>query len=234
MGATTLLDRALDAAGAAVDRVAVNVHHGRDQLLDALRVRPEVHVSVEEGVALGTAGGVGALADWLDGAGVLVVNADTVHDADLAAFVGGWDGERVALLTPTPGPFGPRSGVVASLLPSTAVARLAPVPSGLWEVLWRDEVAAGRVVTVHHAGQFIDCGTSAQYLAANLAVTGGSAVASDAEVLGHVAGSVVGSGAVVGAGAVVERSVVWPGAVVHPGERLVDAIRADHVTVLVR
>jgi mannose-1-phosphate guanylyltransferase/MurNAc alpha-1-phosphate uridylyltransferase len=43
---------------------------------------------------------------------------------------------------------------------------------------------------------------------------------------------------VIGAGAVVEgsvvRSVVWAGATVAPGEVLVDAIRAEGRTVLVR
>jgi ADP-glucose pyrophosphorylase len=43
---------------------------------------------------------------------------------------------------------------------------------------------------------------------------------------------VVGEGAVVHGR--VERSVVWPHSVVHSGEVLVDAIRADAHTVLVR
>jgi N-acetyl-alpha-D-muramate 1-phosphate uridylyltransferase len=138
VGDRTLLDRALDAVGPAASRVAVNVHHGRHQVEAHLAARAAdggagVHVSVEEPEALGTAGAVAQLADWLAGAPVLVVNGDTVHDADLAAFVRGWDGERVRLLTPTPGPFGPHSGVVASLLPASEVAGLSPVPSGLWE-----------------------------------------------------------------------------------------------------
>ena len=179
-------------------------------------------VSVEEPEALGTAGAVAQLAEWLAGEPVLVVNADTVHDADLAAFVRGWTGERVRLLTPTPGPFGPRSGVVASLLPADVVAALRPVPSGLWECVWRDAVAEDRLETVHHDGLFLDCGTPADYLAANLAVAGSDR--SD--------GSVVGEGARVDG--TVERCVVWPGAVVAAGEHLVDAVRADGLTVLVR
>ena len=63
---------------------------------------------------------------------------------------------------------------------------------------------------------FVDCGTPADYLRANLAANGGQ--------------SVVGPGAVVDGELV--RSVVWAGAHVRAGERLVDAIRAtDEVTV---
>jgi len=227
VGGRTLLDRALDAVGPAASRVAVNVHHGRDQVEAHLAARGAgggagVHVSVEEPEALGTAGAVAQLADWLAGAPVLVVNGDTVHDADLAAFVRGWDGERVRLLTPTPGPFGPRSGVVASLLPAAQVAGLSPVPSGLWECVWRDAVDDGRLETVHHDGLFADCGTPADYLAANLAVAGA----------GRADGSVVGDGARVDG--TVERCVVWPGSVVAAGEHLVDAVRAERLTVLVR
>jgi MurNAc alpha-1-phosphate uridylyltransferase len=68
-------------------------------------------------------------------------------------------------------------------------------------------------------GVCIDCGTPQDYLAANLAWSGGV--------------SVIGAGAVV-AGEVVE-SVVWPDAVVRAGERLVRCIRAgDRITVAVR
>ena len=227
VGDRTLLDRALDAVAPAASRVAVNVHHGREQVQAHLASRAAagggpVHVSVEEPEALGTAGAVAHLAAWLAGGPVLVVNADTVHDADLAAFVDGWDGEKVRLLTPTPGAFGPRSGVVASLLPAAAVATLRPVPSGLWECVWRDAVAEGRLETVHHDGLFLDCGTPADYLAANLALAGD--VRPD--------GSVVGEGARVDG--TVERCVVWPGSVVAAEEHLVDAVRADGLTVLVR
>ena len=227
VGDRTLLDRALDAVAPAASRVAVNVHHGRSQIEAHLSARAArggggAFVSVEEPEALGTAGAVAQLAEWLSGEPVLVVNADTVHDADLAAFVDGWDGERVRLLTPTPGPFGPRSGVVASLLSAAEVARLAPVPSGLWECVWRDAVADGWLETVHHEGLCLDCGTPADYLAANLAVAGRN----------RPDRSVVGEGARVDG--TVERCVVWPGAVVAAGEHLVDAVRADGLTVLVR
>lgn len=221
VGDRTLLDRAVDAVAPVVggdEHVAVNVHHGRGAMLAHLAARPRVHRSLEEAEALGTAGAVGRLRAWLDGRGVLVVNADAWHRADLADFVGGWDGERVRLLTPSPLPFGPRSAVVASLLPASVAASLSPTPSGLWEACWRDELAAGRLDAVRTDAEFVDCGTPGGYLRANLAESGGLPV--------------VGAGARV-AGELV-RSVVWPGSVVRAGERLVDGIRAGELTVLVR
>lgn len=219
VGDRTLLDHALAAVSPAVARTAVNVHHGRTAMEDHLgRAQPGVHVSVEEPEALGTAGALARLRGWLDGASVLVANADTFHREDLAAFVAGWDGERVRLLTPTPLPFGAGSGVVASILPWRLVERLETRPSGLWETVWRAEADAGRLDGVVAAGPVIDCGTPADYLRANLLVSGGR--------------SVVGEGATVEGR--IERTVVWPGSRVGPGEVLVDAIRADGWTVLVR
>lgn len=233
MGPTTLVDRAITQVAAAVGTpVAVNVHHGRDAMVGHLGGRRDVHLSVEEPVALGTAGALAHFAEHLDGRSALVVNADTVHVEDLRAFVAGWDGERVTVLA-TPDPnlarplrgaappswFGPRSGVVASIVPWSHVAALRAEPSGLWEVLWRPESEAGRLAVVAANGPIIDCGTPEQYLKANLWLSGGRPV--------------IGEGAVVRG--TVERSVVWPGAVVEDGEHLVDAIRADaHHTVLVR
>ncbi len=212
-----LVDHAIAAVRFACADVAVNVHHGRDAM-EAHLAGSAVHVSVEEDRALGTAGALGRLRGWFDGRAALVVNADTLHDADLHEFLAGWDGERVRVLTATPGPFGPRSSVVASIVPSAAVQRLDERPAGLWEVLWRDEVAAGRLATAHVEGRVLDCGTPADYLAANLLLSGGD--------------SVVGEGAVVEGR--VERSVVWPGSRVGRHEHLSDAIRAGRVTVLVR
>lgn len=223
VGDRTLLDWALDPLQAAVGAIAVNVHHGAEAIGEHLEQRFEhgaraVHVSVEETVALGTAGAVGQLRSWLDGRGVVVVNSDTWHRADLAAFIAGWDGERVRILSQTPGPFGPRSGVVASILPWATVRSLDPTPSGLWELVWQDVLAAGTVDVVHEAGVVVDCGRPADYLRANLEWSGGE--------------SVIGEGAVVEG--TVERCVVWPGAHVASREHLVDAIRADRRTVLIR
>ena len=129
------------------------------------------------------------------------------------------------MLTTTPGPFGPTSAVVASLLPARLSEGLRAEPSGLWEALWRVEVAAGRLETVHTDAEVVDCGTPRSYLAANMAWV-------------RVHGATGPGGSVVGEGAVVEgeltRCVVWPASRVGPTEHLVDAIRAERHTVLVR
>ncbi len=226
MGATTLVDRAVAQVGAVTGTpVAVNVHHGRDAMVEHLAERDDVHVVEEQPVALGTAGALAGMVDFFDGRSALVVNADTVHAEDLRAFVAGWDGRRVRVLaTPPPGgppdaPFGPRSGIVASIAPWELVRELRREPSGLWEVLWRPQLERGALDVVTTTGTVIDCGTPEQYLRANLWLSDGRPV--------------IGQGAVVRG--TLERSVVWPGAVVEPDEHLVDAIRADaHHTVLVR
>ena len=91
-----LVDLALDRVRPAVDEVAVNLHHGR-RALD-VHLPDDVHRSVEEDEALGTAGALGHLRPWIDGRGVLVVNADAWCPGSLAPFVDGWDGERIRLL----------------------------------------------------------------------------------------------------------------------------------------
>jgi len=250
VGNQALLDLALGRLSAVTDALVVNLHHGWQAIEDHLDARadrrpgrPDVHRSREEPEALGTAGALGRLRPWIDGRAALVVNADSWTDADLAAFVAGWDGERVRLLvTPDPadpaGPaeFGPRMGLVASLLPWTDVAELRAEPSGLYEVMWVAAHEEGRLETVGHTGRFVDCGTPADYLRANLeavAEAGDSIVDADATVStgGEVIESVVGAGAVV-AGTVV-RSVLWPGAEVVAGEVLVGAVRAPGLTVSV-
>lgn len=226
LGDRTLLDHAIDAldgVGGGVP-VAVNAHYLAPQLLDHLSQRwPLVHTSVERGEALGTAGALGALREWIDGRGALVVNADTWHRAELSALLAGWDGTTVRVLTPTPGPFGARSAVVASLVPWSEIARIVPEPAGLWELVWARHVAAGMLETVHCDGPVIDCATPADYLRANLVWSEGRSVVSDrADV-----GSAAADGRLV-------RSVIWPGARVDADERLVDAIRTPLRTVLVR
>jgi NDP-sugar pyrophosphorylase family protein len=227
LGDRPLLDHALEAVSEVAADLAVNVHHGRTMIEGHLerwvdRHGAGVHVSVEREVALGTAGALGHLGRWLDGRDVLVVNADTWQLADLGRFVASWDGERVAVLTPTGGAFGPGSSVAASLLPGAVAAVLPDEPCGLWEVLWGPESAAGRLQAVHTEELVMDCGTPARYLAANLVW---SKRFSDGR-------SVVGEGAEVEG--TLERCVVWPRSHVARGEHLVAAIRAEHLTVLVR
>ena len=203
--------------------LAVNLHHGAD-LLDA-HLATGIHRSIEVPEALGTAGAIGALRPWLDGRDVVVANADAWLDGslDLGPFVGGWDRQRTRLLCvhdPARSDFADLRYCGVALIPAAVAAGFAPVPSGLYEVSWREARAAGRLDLVVTDAAFIDCGTPADYLHANLAASGGR--------------SVVASDATVAEEARLERSVVWPGAEVVAGEQLVDAIRTPRVTVLVR
>jgi MurNAc alpha-1-phosphate uridylyltransferase len=226
VGNVPLVDLGLRRLAPYVSRVAVNVHHHRDALVEHLR---DVHLSIEEPLALGTAGALGRLRDWIDGRDVLLTNADSYLDGDLGPLVGGWDGERASLLTttvPGRGDFGDQRYVGACLLPWAEVAQLSAEPSGLYEVMWRDRAAAGRLELVGFDGTAIDCGTPADYLAANLHATRGETLLGDgATVTGTVRRAVIGPGAVV-AGRVT-GSVVWPGCRVEAGEVLERVVRAD-------
>jgi mannose-1-phosphate guanylyltransferase/MurNAc alpha-1-phosphate uridylyltransferase len=248
VGGVALLDRALDRVRDAVDATAVNLHHGAAEIADHLAARaaegwagPD-HVVREEPEALGTAGALGGLRGWIDGRAVLVHNADVWGPSpeDVARFVDGWDGDRVrVLIRATSGhvstasgrsdvpEFGPRVGLVATLLPWQEVARLAAEPSGLYETTLRAAWVERRLDAVDHRGAFVDCGTAADYLAANLAAAdraGGCVVAADAVIRGRVEHSVVGEGAVVDGE--VSSCVLWPGTVVRADERLTGVIRA--------
>jgi len=215
VGRRTLLDRTMDrlaASGlAGPDLVAVNAHHHADQIVAAVGHR--AHLSVEQPEALGTAGAIAALRDWTAGRAVLVCNSDAyLADADTADLTRRWSGEHPRLLVvrdPERADFGEWRFAGMSLLPGGTAARLETVPSGLYEVVWRDAWAKSELELTPFAGSFVDCGTPTDYLLANLHSTGGSSV--------------------VGAGAVVEgrltRSVVWPGGYVGPHEHLVESIR---------
>lgn len=210
VGGRPLVDHAIDRVAPLVSGVAVNVTHGAAQMRAHLDGR--VHLSVERPVALGTAGAIGQLRGWLDGRDALVANADAWQHDGLDALVRGWDGRRPRLLVvhdPERGDFGPWRFAGTSLLPWAVARSLAAEPSGLYESCWRAARQRGELDLVAMDGPFTDCGTPADYLAANLEASGGA--------------SVVGAGAVVD-GEVV-RSVVWPGGRVRRGERLVDAIR---------
>jgi MurNAc alpha-1-phosphate uridylyltransferase len=227
VGTVPLLDLALDRlaplAGEGPDAVAVNAHAFASTV--RRHVGSRAHVSVETGEALGTAGGLGLLRAWIDGRDVAVTNADTYLPGGmrgLADAIGGWDGERSRLLcAPVDGAGdfpGVRPGlryVGACLLPWGAVRALGAEPTGLFEVLWRAQAGAGllELVSLGEAGAgdvAVDCGTPADYLAANLHAGGGRSVVDPSAV---VEGTV-------------ERSVVWDGAYVAPAERLVEVVRA--------
>lgn len=232
VGGRPLLEHAMDRVAAPTgrgpDHLAVNAFHLAEQV--AAAVEDRAHLSVEQPEPLGTAGALGRLREWLDGRPALVTNADAYLAGSLDVLLHGspdggtpaWDGERCRLLCarrPGAGDFGDLRYVGACLLPAAALRGLRPEPSGLYEALWRAERERGRLDLVQTADLAVDCGTPADYLAANLADSGGH--------------SVVGAGAQVHGTLV--RSVVWDSGYVGPHERLVEQVRAgtrqDPVTV---
>jgi NDP-sugar pyrophosphorylase family protein len=236
VGNVALLDRALarlaglGLAGPA--DVAVNACYLGEQVV--AHVGDRAWLSVEPGEPLGTSGGVANLRDWIDGRGLLVANADAylassaAPGADVAALVDGWDGETVRLLgVPAgdrPTEFGRYRFAGLSLLPWSMVRSLEATPADLVRTVWRPAEAAGALTVVEYPGMFLDTGTPADYLAANLHATGdGDLVDASAEVTGRLARAVVGAGAVVHGR--VTRGVVWPGGYVGPDDHLVDAVR---------
>ncbi|PWJ55388.1 MurNAc alpha-1-phosphate uridylyltransferase [Quadrisphaera granulorum] len=264
-GALARVAAALGAARPTPHRVAVNAHALAEQIADAVTGRahvsredllpqqqeedddddgrsrpakaaPPALRSPVAPPALGTAGALGALRDWLAGRSVVVTNADVwmpEGPAQLSELVRGWDGRRCRLLC-EPAAAGARADfrtadgtgvryLGSCVLPAHLVARLQPTPSGLYEVLWRDLAQRdgddngddqggdeGLDLAVVAPGGAVDCGTPADYLRANLLATGGA--------------SAISPGAVVRG--TVERCVVWPGAVVEAGEHLVEVVRA--------
>jgi NDP-sugar pyrophosphorylase family protein len=217
VGNVPLVDLALERVRPAVEDVAVNLHHGR-RTLDR-HLADDVHRSIEEDRPLGTAGALGHLRSWIAGRGTLVVNADAWCPGSLAAFAEGWDGERIRILVPGSDELRADSAIAGALMPWSEVARLEPEPSGLYEASWRQAAQEGRLDVVRHEGPFIDCGTPRDYLAANLAASGGE--------------SVVEPGAVVQG--TLDRCVVWGDARVEAREALSCCVRArGRITVLVR
>jgi NDP-sugar pyrophosphorylase family protein len=212
-----LVDLAIDRFAGVVDDVAVNVHHGRAAMEAHLDDR--VHRSVEVDEPLGTAGALAHLRGWLDGRAAMVVNADAWCPGGLAELLGGWDGHRQRVLVAGEDELHPSARVAGAIVPWAVVEQLEAAPSGLWEVAWAAALAAGELDVVRHDGPFVDCGTPADYLSANLQASGGESVVS---AWADVRGTVV-------------RSVVWPECEVRAGEVLVDAIRfAPGRTVYVR
>lgn len=212
VGGTTFLDLALARVAPHVPpgAVAVNAHHLADQVV--AHVAGRAYLSVEQPVALGTAGAVARLGSWLDGRDVMIANGDAYfgEPVDLAGFVAEWDRVRPRLLVVAADGDADFDGrwrfAGVSLLPAAVAAALPVVPSGLYEAVWRD----ADLDLVPTSRRFVDAADPSSYLRANLMASGGRPV--------------IGAGAVV-AGRV-ERSVVWPGAVVSTGEHLVEVVRA--------
>ena len=220
VGGVPLLDLALERLATVGADPVVNLHHEGAVIAAHLDQREgAVHRSWEPDEALGTAGALGRLRRWIDGRATVIVNTDGWCPGPLTALVDGWDGERVRILVPGGGPFGGRSLIAGALMPWSDVRDLPARPSGLYEMSWRAANEEGRLEVVAHHGPFVDCGTTAAYLAANLAASGGVAVVDPgAEVEGRVT-----------------RSVVWSDGRVEADEHLVDAIRfSGRRTVLVR
>ena len=211
-----LVDRAIDRVAPHVGSVAVNVHESQPLLLD--HVEGRVRTSVERGERLGTAGALGRLAGWIGARHVLVHNADSFLDSDLDELLDGWSGEHPRLLVrheDGPSDFGSARFLGVSLLPERCVPLMPDSPAGLYRLVWAPAWTDGTLELVEARGTSIDCGTPADYLRANLHVSGGvSVVADDAVVEGSIT-----------------RCVVWPGARVDADESLVDAIRTPLVTV---
>ena len=207
-----LFDIALERVQSVTSDVAANVHAHRELMEEHLSKLP-IHVSVEEGGRLGTAGALGKLREWIDGDPVVVTNCDALTETELSPLVDGWDGERIRLLVAfddiDPDFHGLWKYAGACLMPWSAVRDLPAADGDLYTLRWdpADDARTLDFVPTHTA--FVDCGTPARYLGANLVASGGE--------------SVIGEGAVVEGR--VEESVVWPGARVERDERLRHAIR---------
>ncbi|MCY1138590.1 NTP transferase domain-containing protein [Actinoplanes sp. Pm04-4] len=239
VGNVPLLDRALTRlAGLGLTgpaEVAVNAAYLADQVVR--HVGDRGHLSVEPDGPVGTSGGVGRLKSWIDGRGALVGNADAYladptrePGKDIAALLDGWDGETVRMLTKptlpgTTGGFSGRRFTGFSLLPWRYVRALSTEQSDLVRTVWRPAEAEGSLELIHFDGVYIDTGTPADYLLANLHATqGGSLIDPTASVTGTVSNSVVGAGARVDGN--LHRCVIWPGAQVLPTESLTSTVRA--------
>lgn len=241
VGNVELLDRALRNVAAlgftGPSQVAVNAWHLADQVV--VHTLDRAHVSVESTPApLGSAGGLGALRDWIAGRHVLVANADAyLARGELSGLLDGWDGDEVRLLGVAagtgpgarPAEFGAYRFAGMSLLPAATVAALPATQSDLVRAVWRPAEAAGRLSVVDYGGVYLDSGTPADYLAANLHAAwvegGGTLIAPGARVTptATVRDSVIGPRTMVNG--YVERSVVWPYATVQPHDHLIGAIR---------
>jgi NDP-sugar pyrophosphorylase family protein len=240
VGNVPLLDRGLERLAAAgfsgKAAVAVNAHHHFEMVVE--HVGERAHLSIEDGEPLASAGALGHLRDWIDGRAVLVLNADAYVSAphgDLLRLFDGWDGERVRMLGRREDdghpPFGGLSFAGASLIPAAEAARLKDGYAHLVLTTWRPAENTGRLDVIELEGKYIDCGSPADYLSANMhAAHGSNIIDPSAKVEGPVSQCVIGARASVRGS--VSRSVLWPGAEVGDGEVLAGVIRtASGLTV---
>jgi len=258
VGDRPMLAHVLDRlAAAGIERVAVNAHHRAGELRAWLRANaPAVAVS-DEPELLGTAGGLAHARALLGtGGGALVWNGDILADVDLAALLAaaaagddaalavrpcapgegnvGFDaagrvvrlrGERVAAEA--------RGGEFLGVHVVGARLRDAlPARGCLVGDVYIPAMRAGALLrAAAHDGPFVDVGSPAGYLAANVAWLAARGLRSWVGEAARVAEGVALDGSVVGAGAVVEgsgalaRVVVWPG--VRVRAPLADAVATE-------
>ncbi|HEY2795833.1 MAG TPA: sugar phosphate nucleotidyltransferase, partial [Micromonosporaceae bacterium] len=208
VGNVALVDRARAACAtlglAGAKTVAVNAWAHADAMVAHFKP-DDAYVSVESGPhPLGSAGGLAALRQWIDGRDVVVGNADAyLTGGSVIGLTEGWTGDRVRMLAtradrPALGDFGRHRFAGFTVIPWRWIASLDPDEPDLVRSVWRPAEAAGELQIVEFEGRYLDCGTPADYLAANLDVAarhGGSLVAAEAQVSGIVEASVIGAGA---------------------------------------
>lgn len=170
-----LLARSIRQGTALVGRTAVNAHHLADQV-EAFVEPWSVHVSHESRL-MGTAGAIAQLGPWLGDDDVLILNGDTWLEELPEGFVSDWDRAGPRLLVTDVGcrsDFGTLRFIGASLLPNAVARGLRTEPSGLYEEVWRPRASTLDMFVTEVMA--FDCGTPMEFLQANLAVSGSSAV----------------------------------------------------------
>lgn len=170
-----LLARSLRQGRAVAARTAVNAFHLAEQIVAF--VEPwAIHVSLEPRL-MGTAGAVGQVRQWLGGDDLLILNSDTWLEEVPGDFIAGWDGVEPRLLVKDvgrPSDFATLRFMGASLLPNSMAMSLRAEPSGLYEEIWRPRREVLDLFVTR--AMAFDCGTPMEFLRANLAVSGSSAV----------------------------------------------------------
>lgn len=233
VGNVPLLDRTLNRLAAAglsgPHRVAVNAHHMVDKIVE--HVGDRAHISVEIDRPMASAGAIALLRHWIDGRAVLVVNADAYVSAppgDLLDLLDDWDGRTVRMSGREADdghpPFGGLAFAGASLLPAADAAAITAEYAHLVLTTWRPAERSGRLESILLNGTYIDCGSPADYLAANMhAAHGENLIGDNTIITGAAHASVIGARSSVYG--VVRRSVLWPDAHVDADEVLSETIR---------
>jgi mannose-1-phosphate guanylyltransferase len=178
---------------------------------------------------------VGALVAFHDGAGAEgTIALHRVEDPSAFGVVStDADGRVTAFVEKPPREEAPTDLINAGtyVMEPSVLERIAPGgPVNVERVTFPAMVADGSLFAIDGDTYWLDAGTPASYLAANLDLIGGrrgpaeAGVHPDAEIDGAVTGAVVGPRAVVEAGAVVSGAVVLPGAVIGRGALVQGAI----------